>query len=136
CHDLMGAHDVPPWTSLPNRRSRGGRIDVPQLPRRCSLEGFQEGDEVADLVCVEAELRHGRMSGDDTFCQRFLQGLHGITFVQSAERWGDLERARAYLVNRMAPGAVGQREAFALLGICCCDRRDAGEDRKDDGSSS
>ena len=37
-------------------------------PRALDLfQGFQEGEEIAHLVRIEAELRHGRMSGNDAF---------------------------------------------------------------------
>jgi hypothetical protein len=64
------------------RRLRNSCCDLPQLQLSCSLQGFQEGDEVADLVCIKAELRHGRVPGDDAFRQRFLQRLYGIAFVR------------------------------------------------------
>jgi hypothetical protein len=53
--------------------------------RELSFQAFQKGDEVADLVGIEAELRHGRMAGDDAFRQCFLQHFDRIMFVQGAE---------------------------------------------------
>jgi hypothetical protein len=112
----MGAHEMPPLNCYrQSRRSHGSRFDVPQLSRRFSFQGLQEGDEVADLVGIKAELRHGRVPGDDAFRQRFLQCLYGIAFVQGSEGWRDLERAGAYLVDAMTPCAIDQRKAIALL---------------------
>ena len=61
---------------------RGRPGEPPRLPLRVtstsldcrgvSLQGFKEGDEVADLVGIKAELRHGRVPGDDPFRERFL----------------------------------------------------------------
>src|SRR5579863_7745101 len=82
-----------------------------------SLQSLQEGDEVTDLVAIEAELRHGRMPSDDAFRQGFLEHSDRIAFMQGAERWRDLERAWAHFVGGVTPRTIGEGEALALLGV-------------------
>lgn len=68
-----------------------------RLSRRPSFEGLQVGDEVSNLVGIEAKFGHGRMSGHEFFAQCFLEGFDGIAFVKGSEGRGDLERTRVTL---------------------------------------
>lgn len=52
-------------------------------PRR-SLQRFEEGDEIVDLIGVQSEFRHGGMPRDDPFPERLLQAVHRIARVQGA----------------------------------------------------
>src|SRR5581483_5666852 len=80
-----------------------------------SFEGFQKGDEITNLVRLEAKLRHVRMTGDDALAERFLQRLHWITQMQRAKRRRELERARAHLVDRVTARTIGARQCPAAL---------------------
>ena len=86
---------------------------------RCRLlEGFKELDEVADLIGFELELRHAGMAGRNSFAECLLKHLHGIAFMQGAERWSYPKRAWADFVDRMASCAIKLRQASALLDVC------------------
>lgn len=115
---------------------RPRHLDQPQLPRRFLLQGFKEGDEVADLVGIEVELRHGRVSSDDTFRQCLLQRLDGIALMQSPEGWRDLKRAWAHFIDGVTPSTIGQGEALALARILSGRRQAAKQTRSDQNAAS
>jgi hypothetical protein len=66
------------------------------------LEALQVSDYVANLIWVEPELRHGRMTRYDSFRERALQILDRIFEMQSAECRRDWKPALARLVDGMA----------------------------------
>src|SRR3954447_11279935 len=88
-------------------------------PRFCAtclfFQCLEIGDHIADLVAVEAELRHVLVTGADVFRERLLQALDRIAQMQRAERRRDLQRALARLVDRMTPRAVRANEIQSAL---------------------
>src|SRR4051812_3168031 len=80
-------------------RKNGTRFCATCLFFQC----LEIGDHIADLVAVEAELRHVLVTGADAFRERLLQALDRIAQMQRAERRRDLQRALARLVDRMTP---------------------------------
>src|SRR5687767_14797383 len=86
-----------------------------RLAETALFQRLQKRQKIVDLVCLEPELRHGRMAGDDALGKRFGEALDRITLVQCTECWRDLERAWSYPVDRMATRAIGQRECLAAL---------------------
>ena len=50
------------------------------------LQRFQIGDDVANLIGIEAEFGHGRVTRDDALRERLLEILHRIAGMQRAER--------------------------------------------------
>lgn len=73
---------------------------------RSLLQRLQEGDEIADLIGVEAKLWHGRVASDDALGESFLQLLDRISLVQCAERRSYLQGTGADLVSRVTPRAI------------------------------
>jgi hypothetical protein len=43
-----------------------------------ALERFQIGDDLADLIEIEVEFRHGGIAGDDPLAERFFERLDRI----------------------------------------------------------
>jgi hypothetical protein len=81
------------------------------------FESLQVRQQVVNLVGIEHELRHRRMTGVDAFGQRLAEGFNGVAQVQGPKRRRDLQRAWTCPVDRVAPGTmafgIGVR---ALLG--------------------
>ena len=90
-------------------RSRSFALHRPLLQR------LHVRQQVVNLVGIELKLRHGRMTGLDTLGQRLRDGLDRVAVVQCPERRRDLERARRYLVDGVAPRAIIQRKSLAAL---------------------
>lgn len=88
-----------------------GEQERTQLP----LERFQISDDVADLAGVEAKFRHRRMTGHDTFGERFLEIFDGITRVQRAKRRRDRQWTVAHLPDRVAARAIGANDHQSAL---------------------
>ena len=81
----------------------------------CLFERLQIRQQITDLIGLELEGRHRRMTGVDAFGQRLSEGLDRVTLVQRPERRRDLERAWRNLVDRMALRAIVQRKGLAAL---------------------
>lgn len=101
-----------------------------------SFQGFQERNEIADLIGIEAELRHSGVPGDDAFGQRLLQRFDWIAFVQGPEGRRDLQRAGTDFVDGVTPRAIGQGDALALLRIFCGSRHHAGKQGESDENAA
>jgi len=69
----------------------------------------------ADLIRLEPEFRHVRMTGDDSPGQRLFEHLDRIALIQGAKRRRNRERGWADLVDRMAVGAIGACEGLAAF---------------------
>ena len=82
-----------------------------------------------DLVRLESELGHGRMSGDDAFSQGLGQALYRIALMQDAKRRRGLQRALAGRAGSMAARTVLLGDGFAAL-----QRRAAGAGRRGGGA--
>jgi len=72
------------------------------------LKRFHVGNNIADLAGVEGELRHGRMTGDNTFGKRLFEVFDRIAQMQGAKRRCDFQRACAHFVDCVAARAIGQ----------------------------
>jgi len=55
-----------------------------------SLQRFQIGNHVVYLSWIQPELRHARMPGPNTLCERLFERFDGIALVQLAEWRRDL----------------------------------------------
>src|SRR5262249_16792647 len=102
--------------TLASTRSSALRTDghceamIISLRRTSPLKRFDESEHVIDLIGIEPELRHGRMGGADPFGEASGQAVDRKLEVQIAERRGDLERAFAGDIDRMALRAVHAHE--------------------------
>src|SRR5262245_18360737 len=79
------------------------------------FECLQIRQQIVDLVRIELELRHGRMSGLDAFGERLRQVCYRIALVQGPERRRNLERALADAVDGVTPCAIVECERLAAL---------------------
>ena len=68
-----------------------------------------------NLVGIEPELRHGRVTGLNAFGERLGECFDRITLVKRPEWRRYLERALRHSVDRMAACAIVEREGFAAL---------------------
>jgi hypothetical protein len=50
------------------------------------LKPFEKGDQVSDLVRLEAELRHGWMAGRNPFGKCLFEAFDRVALVKVAER--------------------------------------------------
>ena len=103
--------------------------DVPSAVTEAELtflDGLEIGDNGADIVTREYELRHVRMAGDDSLAQGFLQRLDGIALSEGTEQWslrvptfagaGDCMAARAILGEKRFPPLKGR--VFGIRSRC------------------
>jgi len=81
------------------------------------FQSFEVGDQVLDLVRVEAELRHGRMTGHNALSQGFLKVLDWVAGVQGAEGRRDRQRAVSGAADGVAAGAIGLHETLSHLRV-------------------
>ena len=79
------------------------------------LDRLQVGDDGADIVAFEFELRHVRMARDDALAQGFLQRLDRIALRQGAEQRGLRMAAFAGAGGRMAARAILGEESLSPL---------------------
>jgi hypothetical protein len=70
--------------------------------------------KIVDLIWLEPEFRHGRVSGDDTLTKRFFQTHERIALMERAERRRDFQLAFADFVDRVAMGTVGSGDGKAI----------------------
>jgi len=95
------------------------------------FEGLQIGQQVIDLVRIELERRHCRVTGFDAFGQSLAECFDRVTQMQGSEWWRDLERTLSHLIDGMAPRAIVERKRFAaLFGRRHGQRRTYHEERK------
>jgi hypothetical protein len=85
------------------------------IPYSGSFQGFEEYEEIVDLIGLELELRHAGMSSHDPFRECFLERFNGIALMQVTKWRSNPKRARAHLIDRMASCAIKQRQVSTLL---------------------
>src|SRR5260370_41791486 len=93
--------------------------------------GLQIGQQVMNLIRIELEHRHCRVTGFDAFGQSLAESLHRVAKVQGSEWWRDLEWTLSNPIDGVAARAIGERERLAaLLGRRHGQRRTHHEERK------
>ncbi len=63
------------------------------------IEGFEERDEVSDLVGVQPKFRHARVPGRDTLRKRLGECLDRVSRMQRPERRRYLERTGRHAID-------------------------------------
>ena len=86
-----------------------GRLDstsMRQNPRSEALEelfkGFQETDEIPDLIRLQPKFRHAWMTRRHPFGECIFECFYRVLLVKASKRWRGGAGASADLFNRMA----------------------------------
>ena len=92
---------------------------------RCNrlLKGFQETDEIPDLVRIQPELRHAWMTRRHPFGERVFERFHRILLVKGPKWRRRGARASAGPFNRMTVRTLGYRNGLAAANALFVGRR-------------